>query len=77
MLEKRWQSHLHRPDSNQSTIIEIRLSDFHKFTVTALKSYFKKLEPKKLLHRHFNKFYKQQFQTELVKELSENNVDAS
>ena len=46
-------------------------------TATVLKSYFKKLEPKKYLYRDFKNFSNQQFQTELLKELSENNVDAS
>ena len=52
------------------------LSDFHKFTVTVLKSNFKKLKPK-LIYRDFKNFFNQQFRTELVKELNENNVDAS
>ena len=49
---------MHRPDLIQqtkksfqnSTIIETRLSDFHKRTVTVLKSYFKKLKPKELIY---------------------------
>ena len=60
-----------------STIIETGLSDFHKHTVTVLKSYFKKLKPKELLYRDFKNLYNQQFRTELVKELNDNNVGAS
>ena len=42
-----------------STNIETGYSDFHKLIVTILKSYFKKLEPKKLLYRDFKNFSKQ------------------
>ena len=42
-----------------------------------LKSYFKKLKPKELTYRDFKNFSNQQFQTELVKELNENNVAAN
>ena len=55
-----------------STIIETGLSDYHKLTVTVLKSYFKKLKPKKFIYRDFKNFSNQQFRTELVKELNEN-----
>ena len=60
-----------------STIIETGLSDFHKVIVAVLKSYFKKLKPKKLIYRDFKNFSNQQFRTELVKERNENNVGAS
>ena len=39
-----------------STIIEIGLSDFRKLTVTILKSYFKKLKPKKFIYGDFKNF---------------------
>ena len=39
-----------------STIIEIGLSDFRKLTVTILKSYFKKLKPKEFIYGHFKNF---------------------
>ena len=42
-----------------------------------LKSYFKKLKPKELLYRDFMNFCNQQFWTELVKDLNENNVGSS
>ena len=42
-----------------STNIETGYSDFHKLIATILKSYFKKLEPKKLLYRDFENFSKQ------------------
>ena len=40
-----------------STIIETGLSDFHKLTVTVLKSYFKKRKPKELIYRDFKNFF--------------------
>ena len=60
-----------------STIIETRISDFHKLTATVLKKYFKKLKSKKLIYREFKNLSKKSFCTELVKELSESNFDAS
>ena len=39
-----------------STIIEIGLSDFHKLTIAVLKSYFKKWKPKELIYRNFKTF---------------------
>ena len=60
-----------------STIMETGLSDFHKLTVAVLKSYFKKLKPKELIYRDFKNFSNQEFRTEHVKELNENNVGAS
>ena len=57
-----------------SIIIKTGLSECHKFTVTVLKSYFKKLKPKELIYCDFKNFSNQQFRTELVKELNKNNV---
>ena len=55
---------MHRPDFNQQTkklsiFYHYRKSDFHKLTVNLLKSYFKKLEPKKLIYCDFKKFSNQ------------------
>lgn len=47
------------------------------FLLPLLKSYFGKLDPKKLTYRHFKNFSNQQFYTKLVKELSDKNIDAS
>ena len=60
-----------------SSIRETGLSDFHKLTVTELKSYFKKRKPKELMYHDFKNFSNQHFRTEPVKELNENNVGAS
>lgn len=54
------------------TIIETGLCDFRKLAVTIFKSFFKKLAC-----HDFENFSKQEFQADLVKELSENNVDVS
>ena len=56
--------------------MKIGLTDFHKLTVTVLKSYFKKLEPKKFIYCDTKSFSNQQFRTELVKELNENKLEA-
>ena len=42
-----------------STIIETGLFDFHKHTVTVLKSYLKKLKAKELIYRDFKNFSNQ------------------
>ena len=60
-----------------STIIGTGLSDFLKLTITVLKNCFKKLKPKELICCDFKNFSNQQFLTELVKELNENNVGAN
>ena len=41
------------------------------------RSDFKKLNPKELIYGDFKNFSNQQFRTELVKELNDNNVGAS
>ena len=47
ILINRWKSFWN------STVIETGLSDFHKVTVTAVKSFFKKPKPKKLTYLDF------------------------
>ena len=53
-----------RPDFNQQTkklsiFYHYRKSDVNRLTVNLLKSYFKKLEPKKLIYCDFKKFSNQ------------------
>ena len=60
-----------------SAIIETGLSDFCKLTFPGLKSYFEELNIKELVYRDFKNSSNQQFRTELVKELNENNFGAS
>ena len=62
---------LKNPDN--PTCIELILTD----RLTVLKSYFKKLNPKEFIYRDFKNFSNQQFRTELVKKLNENNVAAN
>ena len=56
---------------------ETGFPDFLKLSFTLIKCYFRKLEPKKRTYRDFKNFSKQQFRVELLKELSEQNIDAS
>ena len=42
-----------------------------------IKSDFKKPEIQRLIYRDYKDFSNQQFQTDLIKKLSENNIDAS
>ena len=58
-------------------MIKTGLPDLHKVTVTVLKRYFKKFEPEKFIYCDTKNFSNQKFGTELVKEMSENNVVAS
>ena len=44
-----------------SCVIDTRLSDFHKMTVTVLGSYFIKAEPKITMHRDYKKFSSNDF----------------
>ena len=40
-----------------SSVIDIGLLDFHNMTVTALRSYFKKAEPKIIMYRDYKVFF--------------------
>ena len=50
-----------------SDILETRLSDFHKLTLTVLKSYFKKQAPKMINYRNYNNSSNEIFCTDLIK----------
>ena len=51
-----------RPKSFQNTLnVETGLSDFHKLTLTVLKTKFKKKPPKMITYRDFKTFSNQQF----------------
>ena len=63
-----------RNSFHNSKPIEIGLSDFHKLTVTVLKTFFKKQEPKIIKYRDFKKFSNQVFRDELYQKLYCNNV---
>ena len=50
------------------------MSDFHKLTVTVLKTFYMKQEPKIIKYRDFSKFSNQAFRDELYGELYWNNT---
>ena len=52
-----------------SSVFEIGLSDFHKFTITVLKQYFPKLKPKVVNYRDYRNFRNNKFRTELDTEM--------
>ena len=57
-----------------STAIETGLSDFHKLTITVLRSNFAKLKPKIIHFRAFRKFCNFAFREDLLKELFTNDI---
>jgi exonuclease III len=64
-----------RPRSfEQSCVIETGLSDFHRLTLTVLKTFFQKSEPRKIIYRNYRNFNNDLFKSELVKELSRINI---
>ena len=50
------------------------LSDFHKMTITVLKSTFQKSKPKKIIYRDYRKFEENNFKTELKIKLKNKNI---
>ena len=53
-----------------TTVIETGISDFHKLTVTVLKSSFRKQEPKIFSYRNYEKFNIEKFRNDLFCEIS-------
>ena len=53
-----------------TTVIETGISDFHKLTVTVLKSSFRKQEPKIFSYRNYKKFNNENFRNDLLCEIS-------
>ena len=49
-----------------SCALETGLSDFHKMTVTVLKSYLEKKQPKIMSYRDFGKFSNNDFRTQIL-----------
>ena len=58
-----------------SMTIETGLSDFHKMTVTVLKSYCKKQDPFTINYRNYNKFNEGVFREELLRQLEVLDID--
>ena len=50
--------------------LETSLSDFHKMTVTILKSYLEKIQPKNASYRDFGKFSNIDFRTKVLQDFS-------
>ena len=57
-----------------SYTLETGLSDFHKLTVTALKTSFKKQSPKIISYRNYKNFSNDSFHTDLINEISSNGI---
>ena len=53
-----------------SSVVEIGLSDFHKMTVTVMKTTFEKLKPRVIYFRNWNEFCNEKFRTQLLTKLS-------
>ena len=67
-----------KPMCFQNTVtLETGLSDFHKMTLTVMKYYFKKQEPKIVNYRDYKKFSNDIFQQEVLSELQHRKVDSS
>ena len=53
--------------------METGISDFHKMTITVLKTSFKKQPPKNIVYRDYKKYSPQKFRYELHQEISLHN----
>ena len=61
-----------------TTTVETGISDFHKMTITILKTSFKKKKPKIISYRNYKKFSNTSFRNELMEQLNNkdiNNID--
>ena len=58
-----------------SCVIEAGLSDFHKMPVTAMKTFFKKLQPRVVNYRDYKYFEDDRFKTDLLSELGKGNIE--
>ena len=59
---------------NKIDTLETGLSDFHKLTVTVLKTLFKKQSLKLISYRNYKKFSNDSFLTDLINEISSNDI---
>ena len=60
-----------------SMAIETGLSDFHKMTVTVMKSQYQKQKPKIISYRKYKNFSNELFREELLKKIEDNPEDMS
>ena len=54
--------------------LETELSDFHKLTVTVLKTFFKKQSTKVISYWNYKNFSNDSFRSEIINEISSNNI---
>ena len=57
-----------------SDTLETGLSDFHKLTLTVLKTYFKKQSPKIISYRNYKNFSNDSFRNDLLNEIYSNDI---
>ena len=62
---------------HNSSTIETGVSDFHKMTVTVMKSHFQKKEPKIIQYRDYNKFSAEEFAQYIISLLSSQELTRS
>ena len=58
-------------------IIETGISDFHKMTVTVMRTYFKKQEPNIITYRDYRKFSNEKLRHDLINDFKKSNIDIS
>ena len=62
------------PSFQHSCVIETGLSDFHKMTVTVMKTFFEKLQPRVVNYRDY-KYFENDFRTDLLSEFGKANIE--
>ena len=63
------------PNFQHSCVIETGLSDFHKMTVTVMKTFFEKLQPRVVKYRNYKYFENGKFRTDLLSEFDKTNIE--
>ena len=61
---------------HSSCAIETGLSDFHKMTVSVMKTYFQKQEPKIVCYRDYRRFSNETFRNDVFQKLSQESASA-
>ena len=65
-----------KPRSFQhSCVIKIGLSDVHRMTVTVVKTFFEKLQPRVVKYRDYKYFENDRFRTDLLSEFGKANIE--
>lgn len=58
-----------------TTVIESGLSDFHKFTVTVMKTHFPKQSPKVINYRNYKYYVNENFRNDFLSEIRQHNTN--